>query len=848
MNDRIFHKELAFSTENRAFLERPRINEILADAVQRPLTIVSAGAGYGKTWAVYSFLQNYDATTMWFQLSERDNLTARFWENFTQTISSYDKHFGKRLLTLEFPQTEKQYAKYLSVIEEKVMGSGKRVMVFDDFHLIQDRSVLQFVERSVNSPFPNVTTILISRTDPNINTVRLFSQGMVFNVSEDDLRLTEGEMAQYFQSLGISLSSQSIANIYGDTSGWMLAVNLISLSLKKSSAQEQGARIAMKLNIFKMIENEVFSVISGRLQRFLIQLSLIEHLSSELVAILAGGDETLVDELKNISSFVRLDTLLNAYHIHRLFLDYLRQKQDILTEEEKRDVYLKAARWCDENDYKMDAALYYEKAGEYGAIIELVYHLPIQFPYDQAKFIVDIYNKVPNHVLESFLLYHRQYSALLMSLNLYTEALEDINKRIEKYSALPSSDFNNRVLCGTYTALGIGEYLMAPHTDRYDFDAPLEKAAYYYKLSPYPESGSVTSVTLSALISKVGTTRNGAMEEYIDALTRLIPHMTDVLDGCMYGLDDLAKGELQFYKADLKNAVKFFGQALQKAEEKKQYEVKNRALFYLLRIAVAQGNFEEIQRLLKDLSSQLEIKEYSTRFITYDIVSSWYYSVLNQPSLIAPWILNGDFGKGSIGPADFGNLVKAKFYYSDKRYRELLSFIESKPDFSDVLFGKLEMKLLAAACQYQLKNRDASMAALREAYDLALSNNLMMPFIELGKDMRTLTRVAMRDKNCVIPIQWLELVNRKSAAYAKRLLLVLSEYKKANSIENGVQLSEREMEILRDLYKGLSRSEIAANRDLSIATVKMALNTIYAKLGASSLADVIRIAVKLFTE
>jgi LuxR family maltose regulon positive regulatory protein len=846
MNERMFHKKLALSTESRIFLERPRINEIFADAVQRPLVIVSAGAGYGKTWAVYSFLQNYNALTMWFQLSERDNLNARFWENFTQTILLYDKHFAKRLSTLEFPETGEQYAKYLSIVEEKTPSTGKRVMVFDDFHLIQERSVLQFIERSVNSPFPNVTTVLISRTDPNLNTVRLFSRGMVFNVNEDDLRLTEGEMAQYFQLRDIPLSSQSIANIYNDTGGWMLAVNLISLSLKKPSAQEQDARIAMKLNIFKMIESEVFSVISERLQRFLIQLSLIEYLSSDLVLILAGGDETLVDELKKISSLVRLDTLLHAYLIHRLFLDYLRQKQHTLTEEEKKDVYLKAARWCDENDYKMDAISYYDKAGEYGAIVELVYHLPIQFPHDQAKFIFNIYNKAPTHVLENFVPYHRQYSTLLLSLNLYKEALEDINRRIEKYSALPGSDFSNRILCGAYTALGVVEYLMAPHTDCYNFDAPLEKAAYYHNLSPKLESGPVTSVTLSALISKVGTTRSGAMEEYIDALARLIPHVADVLDGCMSGLDDLARGELQFYKADLKNSIKFLGQALHKAEEKKQYEVKNRVLFYLLRIAAAQGNFEEIQRLLKDLSAQLEIKEYSTRFITYDIVSSWYYSAINQPNLVAPWILNGDFEEGSIGPfkADFGNFIKAKFYYSDKRYGELLSFIEGKPAFGEILFGKLEIKLLVAACQYRLKNRDASMAALREAYDLALSNNLMMPFIELGKDMRTLTRTAMQDKNCGIPLQWLELVNRKSAAYAKQLLLVLSEYKKANSIESGVQLSEREREILRDLYQGLSRAEIATNRNLSIAAVKMVLNMIYAKLGANSLADVIRIAVK----
>jgi LuxR family maltose regulon positive regulatory protein len=58
-----------------------------------------------------------------------------------------------------------------------------------------------------------------------------------------------------------------------------------------------------------------------------------------------------------------------------------------------------------------------------------------------------------------------------------------------------------------------------------------------------------------------------------------------------------------------------------------------------------------------------------------------------------------------------------------------------------------------------------------------------------------------------------------------------------------VRLSARETDVLNDLYNGLSRSEIAANHNLSINTVKMVLNTIYAKLNANSVADVIRTAL-----
>jgi DNA-binding NarL/FixJ family response regulator len=52
------------------------------------------------------------------------------------------------------------------------------------------------------------------------------------------------------------------------------------------------------------------------------------------------------------------------------------------------------------------------------------------------------------------------------------------------------------------------------------------------------------------------------------------------------------------------------------------------------------------------------------------------------------------------------------------------------------------------------------------------------------------------------------------------------------------------MEILTDLSHGLSRSEIAASRGLSINNVKMVINNVYEKLGVENLADLIRVAVE----
>ncbi|MDR2136245.1 MAG: hypothetical protein LBO76_06475, partial [Treponema sp.] len=63
------------------YLERPRLNKILARAMQNPVVTVVAGQGYGKSSSVYSFLQNSDIVALWIQLTIRDNISRHFWEN-----------------------------------------------------------------------------------------------------------------------------------------------------------------------------------------------------------------------------------------------------------------------------------------------------------------------------------------------------------------------------------------------------------------------------------------------------------------------------------------------------------------------------------------------------------------------------------------------------------------------------------------------------------------------------------------------------------------------------------------------------------------------------------------------
>ena len=231
---------------NENYFERARLNALLKNAIDYPLIIVCAGSGYGKTQAVTSFLQQFEAQTVWLQITERDNIPTRFWESYSNQVSLLGPKFGARLKEIGFPKTDAALAKCVTARRAVAELPGKHIRVFDHCHLLRDPEVLRFLEWAVNTPLSNLTVILITRSMPEINLVGMMMRGLVFTIQEDMLRFTEDEIAKYFNQLKLPATRDDIRNISEDTQGWAFAINLIGRSLSKERKYERYALEAMK--------------------------------------------------------------------------------------------------------------------------------------------------------------------------------------------------------------------------------------------------------------------------------------------------------------------------------------------------------------------------------------------------------------------------------------------------------------------------------------------------------------------------------------------------------------------------------------------------------------------------
>jgi len=599
----------------------------------------------------------------------------------------------------------------------------------------------------------------------------------------------------------------------------------------------------MKQNIYQLLEMEVWGVASKRLKHFLLRLSLLDNLSADLVLTLARGDESLLDDLRRQSAYVRFDNYLNAYMIHHLFIDFLRTKTGILAADESRDTYKAAADWCKQNNYLVDAIHYYEKIGEYESIV-LIYieFLHLELPHDLALFALEIFERAPAETFERVDFFAVIHVYTLMALGRLDEFFALAGYYEKNFVSLPEDNaLRNHALAGIYYCFGYARSLMSTVNDCYDFDL------YFAKMSECLAKAPIylpQVLIIGSWVNTAGSSRQGAPLEYLEALTKSIKSASPFVKGAV-SLSDLCHGEFLFYQGNIQAAERFLVMALESARRHKHYAIVSKSLFYIERIAVFQGDLKKAEKALEELAALRNEKEYASRYFNYDITEGWFLYMVREPDKVAGWLKETFVQyEHAIFPVSFGNQMRARYFYMTKNYAVLLTFMEDQRHQVSILYGRAELLAMEACARYKMQDYKSARDVLREAYETASPNDIMMPFIELGRDMRALATAVIRDQDCGIPQQWLKTVKNRSAYYAKSQALVITDYEKENGTNSEIVLSKREKEVLRDLYNGLSSPEIAAKQRLSVNTVKMITKNIFKKLNVNSLVDAIRISVE----
>ncbi|MDR2181758.1 MAG: LuxR C-terminal-related transcriptional regulator [Treponema sp.] len=832
------------------FLERPQVDSILEAALRCPIVTVVAGAGFGKSFQVKTYLGKKNYIVIWTPLSEHDNDPDLFWSDFREALREGSRKAP--LLTGErFPASDAAIDQYVRSAFRQ-LGPRRCVLVFDNIHLVTDERVLHFGERALRYASLRLSVILISRRDSenlpqngrhSLNLVSFESRGLIGRVDEDDLRFSRRECADYFERLAIPLTPCEADAVYADTEGWIFGMRLAA-TYKQSTPGAVYVSGVIRDHVFSFIDS-LFQNLPRELRRFFIKLSLFDQHPKDLVKQLSGP--ALFRQFENNRIFIHTSFYENHYRIHHLLLDYLRGRQNELSGGERGEVW----RICADHAYGQGSLLiainYLEKAGDYGRIIDLLAgNFPGILGGSSTGHMLEVLDRVPRAM------YRNNPRAALMRIWLlvYLDRLDEARgeleaeiARVSGHSAKTKADCVT--LAGAYLVLGTIASLRSFDTAEYHYVEYFEKFYRYAKLGAYTLPAAPALFTVGAYVCRVASPARGECERYIESLAKIVPPMTEILDGCLAGLDDLGRGEIMLYRGNLDKAEEHLLLAQITAKKNRQFNLENRAILYLIRLYISRGDYGEINKLRGRLKEHLCEKDYLNRREFFDIAAGWIYTQMGMEDRVANWLKNDSEGHYPLSlPLKPEIMINARCHYNRGDYQKTLAILAGFKN--PPVMGKIEILLLKALACFKTGGTSAAAGALGGAWETARPNGFLFPFTESGKDMKCLAEAFLKQgAGAPLPAADLERIRLSASAYEKRLALVTEHFQKPRTQDSSRQVTRSETAILRLFSQGCTVEEVSDESGLSENTLKSMIKRIYEKLGAVNRADAIRIATSL---
>jgi LuxR family maltose regulon positive regulatory protein len=337
----------------------------------RPVTVVTANAGSGKTTLVADFLRQGKRPFVWYQLDHTDGDPFVFLGYLTQGIKQAAPDFGE--VTFSYLQQAagelaQQPERAVDVLLTEVLECVEQqlIIVLDDYHhLGTDTPVHAAVDRLI-AYLPDVLhIIIISRDMPPLSLARLRSQASLSIIDRTELLFTDGETQELFRRVfDLELTAEQLNEYRERTHGWITALQLVrqvaqrqALTAQREEVNGAAAQPGPDLmnvlrqserDIFDYFAEEVFADETPAVQTFLLRISLLDRVEVEMCRRLFPE----ADSAEILSALVRRNVFLTVarddrgeeYRLHPLFRSFLRRR--LRTESGTASVAAEHARYA----------------------------------------------------------------------------------------------------------------------------------------------------------------------------------------------------------------------------------------------------------------------------------------------------------------------------------------------------------------------------------------------------------------------------------------------------------------------------------------------------------------------
>jgi LuxR family transcriptional regulator, maltose regulon positive regulatory protein len=368
-------------------IHRPSLLARLDRHRHRPLTLISAPAGYGKSTLASCWLASADDPGAWVSLDENDNDPRFFLAYVVAAVHSiFPGILPKTQTLLNAPTLPPVSVLAPSLINELDAIDAAFILVLDDYHVIKDKVVHDLLSQILKHPPAPMHLVLTSRYEPPLSIASFRAHRQMTEIRARDLRFSLSDTIAYLkQALGTAEIEDIAIELEIKTEGWITGIHLAVLSLRQLCEADPCApnltgnnqQDAISPCLSQLPENnrfimdyfiaEIFTRQPAHVRNMLLRTAILKQFDAELCEAMCAGSREgespamsggeFISWLNRSNLFViALDNEGRWFRYHHLFQQLLiRLLKKEFSEAAIAALHQKASAWLDRHERVSDA-------------------------------------------------------------------------------------------------------------------------------------------------------------------------------------------------------------------------------------------------------------------------------------------------------------------------------------------------------------------------------------------------------------------------------------------------------------------------------------------------------------
>lgn len=791
---------------------RTNLQEAVARVSEKPLLMIIAPSGYGKsTFVRQYFSQKKELKNIWFAFQRGETDENWIWQRICKRTSESNPKLAEHMAKVEMPKTPQELAYIIRLIRKYI--TQPMYLILDDYHNCVSSDMNRLIEEIVCAD-TMMHIILISRTFPEISYEEMFLKGQCVLLDREKLALTKEETGEILRLNQIKASGEELDRLYEYTTGWISAVYLALFEYKKNGG------FGCFYGVNHLLKTAIFDKLTPQMREFYTKLSLFDWFYMDGAAYITEMDvtEREVFENKEQFGFLYYDEQNESFAMHALLRNVAEEelkKSDI----DVKRLYDRAGQWREKKQDYVLAVRYYGMAENRERIAQLYAGEHGKKMLEQApKVYEELKGSIQELIWENYisvLLKDLYYHALRETAEEFRPKYQEAEQRIaqsEKWNEDPRVAGEMQVILS-----GMQFNDLEKMTDA------LRKACRLLQ--------GQTSDLLEGSLLTYGTTcmtvlycrKSGSLREIIQQEKEYAAFYMQLTRGVQTGWDTFFDAEYAMLTGDLVTAGELAGRVCQQALFRGQDCIAISSYYMMLRSLIYQGERERFFRTIQEMDEKLDARATPLLRADMDLAEGYMYACIGEIGKIPDWLRNFKMENCSryIRSSRAGCMTYGKVLIAEKNWEmleligdQMLEPYEKMQNIQSQVAGLLYK---AIAWNRQGRREDAA-ELFRQAVALAEPDDFRIPFIENEKELEPIL------KECK-EISFLNNMREQMAQYRKGVNCFREKPEEQQPLLTG-----REQELMEYVQNGYRNAQIAEAMHIAQVTVEKNLTSIYRKL------------------